>query len=45
MMKITRRSSKKKSKINKKVSINSENFVMCKVGKFDSDYEIIDKIG
>jgi serine/threonine protein kinase len=32
-------------KMEKKLSINSENFVLCRVGSFDRDYSIVGKIG
>lgn len=35
----------KKPTIAKKISINSENFVMCKANSFDRDYSILAKIG
>ncbi len=32
-------------KLSKRVSINSENFVMCRVGSFDDHYIVTGKIG
>lgn len=34
-----------KPRMEKKLSINSENFVLCRVGSFDRDYSIVGKIG
>lgn len=34
-----------RSKVKKVLSINSESFVICKLNQFESDYDIIDKIG
>jgi len=32
-------------KLKQRLSINSENFVMCRVGKFDEDYTVVGKLG
>ena len=42
---VLQKQSKSRKKVNRKLSIDPEKFVMCKVGKFDQDYEIVDKIG
>ena len=43
--KLIKTKSKKKIGILKKGSINSEKFVICKMGKFDNDYDIVGKLG
>ena len=32
-------------RLKQKLSINSENFVMCRIGKFDEDYTVVGKLG